>query len=251
MIPSINDIERIVREVLAELAAAKPVASGQCSVASEPQFQNPKSEIPPSPIPHPPSATPQPLTFNDRVVTLEHVAGRLNGAKRIVVSREAVVTPAVRDELLRRGIALEFADAPKKQTEPLRLAIVVLGSSFDPASLVAGLTRDGFRVEHAISDCILASTEQLATEIAAPDTLGVLLTRHTAAGLCLANRLSGVRAITGADASTVATASAAVGANLLIADPKAGTFFQLKQMIAEFGRGGVRDCPPVFQAKLA
>ena len=45
--------------------------------------------------------------------------------------------------------------------------------------------------------------------------------------------------------------AAAVGANLLVVDPRAGTFFQLKQMITEFCRGGVRPCPAVFRKRLA
>ena len=45
------------------------------------------------------------LVVTSRVVTMMELAGRLVAARRVVVSREAVVTPAVRDELLRRGIA--------------------------------------------------------------------------------------------------------------------------------------------------
>jgi hypothetical protein len=191
------------------------------------------------------------LVLNNRLVTMEQVAGRLDAVRRIVVSREAVVTPAVRDELIRRGIVLACVDSSNGQAKPIRLAMIVMGTKFDPASLVAVLARDGIRVEHSTLNCIIASTEQLAAEVAGPDTLGVLLTRHTAAGLCLANRLAGVRAITGCEASTVATAAAAVGANLLVTDPGAGTFFQLKQMVTEFCRGGVRDCPAVFRAQLA
>ena len=125
------------------------------------------------------------------------------------------------------------------------------GSEFDPAALAAALKREGFAVECAASDCLIAATDQLAPELSKPDTLGVLLSRHAAAGLCLANRLPGVRAITGSDSPAVAAAAAAVGANLLALDPQAGSFFQLKQMITEFGRGGVRPCPAVFRERLA
>ena len=140
---------------------------------------------------------------------------------------------------------------PTGSSPPVRLVMITTGTDFDPAALVAGLVREGSKVENSALDCLIAATDQLAAEMAKPDTLGVLLTRHAAAGLCLANRLSGVRAITGADAPAVAAAAAAVGANLLVADPQAGTFFQLKQMVTEFCRGGVRPCPAVFRAKLA
>jgi hypothetical protein len=258
------DIERVVREVLAELGIAQMAGEGDGGRRQDSSAVNEKVPSPPTSVPVPPSASPpsqsrdidshsgNELVVSSRVVTMADLTGRLNGARRVVVSREAVVTPAVRDELLRRGIALTHADSSNGHLPPaVRLVMITTGTDFDPAALVAGLGRDGLKTEHSALNCLIAATGQLATEVAKPNTLGVLLTRHTAAGLCLANRLGGVRAITGADAPAVAAAAAAVGANLLVADPQAGTFFQLKQMVTEFGRGGVRPCPTVFRAKLA
>jgi hypothetical protein len=245
-------IELVVREVLAELAAARKCEKPSPEIA--PNLQISKS---PNPTPVAPSA-PAPLPASNelavaaRVVTMAEVSGQLGSIRRLVVSKEAIVTPAVRDELIRRGIALGYADSSNGRAAPsVRAAIFSTGTDFDPAGLVAGLTREGLKVEYSTLDCLIASADQLAAELAKPDTLGVLLTRHTAAGLCLANRLRGVRAVTGAEAPAVAAAAAAIGANLLVADPNAGTFFQLKQMVAEFCRGGVRPCPEVFRARLA
>jgi hypothetical protein len=182
---------------------------------------------------------------------MTEVAGRLDAVRRLVVSRGAIVTPAVRDELIRRGIALTCGDTSNgPPATTLRVVVLTVGTDFDPAALAAGLAREGLSVEHAAMDCLIAASDQLAAETARPDTLGVLLTPHTAAGLCLANRLRGVRAVTGGDAPAVAAAAAAVGANCLVVDPQAGTFFQLKQMAAEFCRGRVRPCPAVFRARL-
>ncbi len=128
---------------------------------------------------------------------------------------------------------------------------MVSGVDFDPTSLLAALAREGFQATPSTSDCLIAATDHLAAEIQQGDALGVLLTRHAAAGLCLANRLAGVRAVGGIEAPAVAAATAAVAANLLVVDPRAGTFFQLKQAITEFSRGGVRTCPEVFRKRLA
>ncbi len=265
MIDPTFDIERVVREVLAELGLAPAAEAAPCDrapelprvVESAPSCSTPgTAEVAPS-VPEPvcaaPAApSPDELFLSGRVVTMGELPDRLDAVRRVVVPRGAVVTPAVRDELIRRNITLTFADMSEgRPAAPVRLVVVATGTRFDPTALAAGLTRDGLNVEHSASDCILASTDQLAAEVAKPNTLGLLLTRHTAAGLCLANRLGGVRAVAGADAPTVAAAAAAVGANLLVADPKAGTFFQLKQMITEFCRSGVRACPDVFRARLA
>lgn len=252
----VNDVELVVREVLAQLAAASATGAQQPSCANRPASGAANTSAPskvPSVVPVESAPVDQSnvLTVTARVVTMNDVAGRLDSIRRLVVSRQSVVTPAVRDELLRRGIALEHADTQKDRPAPVRLALMTTGTDFDPASLVAALTREGFQVERSASDCLIAAVDTLAAEVSKPDTLGVLVTPHAAAGLCLANRLARVRAVAGADAPAVAAASAAVGANLLVADPRTGSFFQLKQAITEFARAGVRPCPDVFRKKLA
>ncbi len=83
------DIERVVREVLAELGVAPEWLSA--------------TVVPPSPNRQSIAADSPRLVVASRVVTMAEIAGRLDSVRRLVVSREAVVTPAVRDELLRRG----------------------------------------------------------------------------------------------------------------------------------------------------
>lgn len=46
------------------------------------------------------------LRVQDRVVTTATVKGRLNGVRRLVVSKGAIVTPSVRDDLRERQITL-------------------------------------------------------------------------------------------------------------------------------------------------
>ncbi|MCE5268256.1 MAG: hypothetical protein LLG00_10265 [Planctomycetaceae bacterium] len=253
--PSSEMIERVVREVLAELkqrlggatGAATAIPAAVAGRLPEPapiaKAQAPSCDS---------AASSDCLALAVRVVTMNDVSGRLDGVRRVVVGRGTIITPAVTDELARRGIVLEQADSSKKcAAARVRLAMIVARSDFDPSPLAAALVREGFVVEPSASDCLIAATDQLVKELKTPDTLAVLLSRHTAAGVCLANRQPGVRAISGVDAPSVAAAAAAVGANLLAVDPRAVNFFQLKQMIAEFGRGGVRPCPEVFKKKLA
>ena len=73
---------------------------------------------------------------------------------------------------------------------------------------------------------------------------------HWAAGLCLANRRPGVRAVPGVDAPAAAAAAAAVGANLLVVDPQAAECSSGSRWSAEFCRGGVRPCPEFSVKRL-
>ncbi len=214
---SIN-IDRVVREVLAELGKA-PAEAEAAPAAAE-------------------VASNGELSVSCQVVTLAEVEGRLDSVRRLVVPPRAVVTPAVRDELLQRNVKLEYARSAKPQAA--RLVIMTVGKSFDPSPLA----KEAIEIEQRSDECIIAAVDHLAAEVVKPNTLGLLLTGHVAAGLCLANRHDGVRAV--CRTSVVAQ----VGANLLIIDPTAHSTFRLKQIVAEFCRGGKRSCPEVFRSQL-
>jgi len=236
MADTLLDIDRIVREVLAELAGA-PSAAAKVEQDDAPQTPSSRAD--------------DHLVISCRVVTLADVADRLDAIRRLVVPPGAVLTPAVRDELQRRNIAIRFAEAETdRPTAGLRLVLIAHGEHVDPPALASALRHEGLNLEQHALDCLIAATDRLAAEVVRGDTLGLLLSRHTAAALCLANRHRGVRAVSGSDARAVSTAAASVGANLLVLDPAVGSLHQLKQMIGEFTRGGVRPCPEVFRTKL-
>ncbi len=214
--PSI-DIDRVVREVLAKLDFAPPEGD-----------------------------TDGELVVSARVVTLSDVEGRLEKIRRLVVPPRAVITPAVRDELIRRNVALAYA-SPESTGAAVasRLVLVATDKRFDPTPLLGALRSQGIDAQQHRCDCLIAATDRLAGEITQPRTLGVLLTRHVAAGLCLANRLRGVRAVSGIDDVD------SVGANLLVLDPAAVSMYQLRQIVGSFCRAGVRQCPEALRERLA
>ena len=160
MNPSTIEIERVVREILAQLAAApketksdggeKKSDGGRRAAESGGESTDNKQ-----------AST---VTVAARVVTMREIADRLPTMRRLVVSREAIVTPAVRDELLRRGIELSRADAAKNQPAAVRLVLMTSGTDFDPTALAATLVREGFGVECSASDCLIAATESLAVD---------------------------------------------------------------------------------------
>ncbi len=255
--PSI-DVDRVVREVLAELGHAPAAADddvgchAHACVGLEGTRQKPAEHAHASVGMAPDEGGDGELVLACRVVTLAEVEGRLEAVRRLVVPPGAVITPAVRDELLRRNVALGFAAAGETQpASTLRLVVVAAAGQFDPAALIAALTKAGVAVERQTCDGLIAAGDRLAVEVGRPDTLGLLLTGETAAGLCLANRHKGVRAVSGTDREAVSAAVDALGANLLVLDPGAGGIFRLQQIVTEFCRGGIRPCPEVFRERLA
>jgi len=233
-----TDIERVVREVMAQLgvssqAVAKPapVAPADAPLAVSPAREDG-------------------LFVDSRVVTLESIAGRLNGAKQLVVAPGSLVTPSVRDELRRRGITLVRDNAAKNTHKPLAPVLLVVGrTGHDPEQAVQMMRQQGIEVLVESSDCLIEATGKLAAAVTGR-SLGVLWTRHTAVGLCLANRHGGVRAVLASNVRATSAAIDAVGANVLVIDPSVGTTYEKKQVLREFCLGGMRECPEALKPAL-
>lgn len=230
-----EQIEQIVRQVLAELglgpAAAVPSASPAPAVVA----------------PQPAAKDEGVWTVASRVVTLADLPERWNGVRRVVVTTGAVVTPAVVDELQRKNVALAFgpADArPQASGQPVVLAVA---GSYDVAPLAKALGGEGYAINVQQYNCLIKATDELAQVVA--ERPAVLLTRHTAAALCLANRHAALRAVLGARPESVGRDADAVGANLLVLDTAQG-FYALRQTARQFLRGGLRQCPEVFRSRL-
>ena len=249
--PSI-DIDRVVREVLAEMGLAP---QGDSAPGPEPVDSSKVAQEQTEPdgdAQTTPGSEDGSLVISSRVVTLDDLGGRLDRVRRVIVSPGAVVTPAVRDELLRKNVSLVFEQRrPDPTPGTARLVLVTVGKSFDAAALVTALRNEGIDVDSRRSECLIATSDELAGELRDGNTLGVMLTSQPAIGVCLANRLAGVRAVPGGDAAETTQWTEAVGANLLVVAPRQRSFFQLKRTIGEFGRGGVRPCPELLNERLS
>ena len=202
------------------------------------------------------------LTLTSRVVTIEQIAGRLEGVRQLVVPRQAVVTPSARDLLQEHNVVMNYAPGNKTNgTEKasaaggprlnLIAAVVEGAAGFDLDALARALAGDGIDVEQSASNCLIETTGRLAARFDDDaEELGAIVTSHPAAALCLANRLQGVRAVCPATTLDVLPAAKDVGANLIVIDPASRGVFQVKQMIREFCLSGRHTCPEVLAAQL-
>jgi len=251
MAEPVSQIERIVLEVLAEMGLAPLGAAGGLSTRAESGAAGATGGLS-TRATHPAVPADGDLVIERRVVTLAELPERLDGIGRVVVPTGAVVTPSVRDVLQRRHLPLVFGMPVVPATRGgLRVILVTHGPKHDPAPLVQVLAGEGFAVESRRADCLIAATDQLAGELRPGGALCVLLTRHAAAAVCLANRLAGVRAVRATTADEAIADAEAVGANLLVIDPAAQGPFPTRQMALRFLGAGPRVCPEVFRQRLA
>lgn len=275
-----QEVERVVREVLASMGLAPTATESSCATACRGTTSNPSlladrgsagqlgQAVSPGgagpdnklsqAVAHP-SSTQQAkrasgdLVIQSRVVTLKDLPERLDRVRRLIVPPRAVVTPSVRDLARRYHVAVVHATHEMGATNNgsgLKVPMILTGTSYDPAPLVKVLTDEGYNVATERLDCLIASTDRMKEEFRGGLALGLLLTRHAAAAMCLANRLAGIRAVRGTKAEEVAAESAAIGANVLVADPEARGFFPMRQLVVQFLRGGPRECPKVFCDRL-
>jgi hypothetical protein len=197
-----QQIERIVREVLAEKSAGR----GR------------------------PKVTDGELVLTCKVVSVEGLKNRLDGITRVVVPRGAVITPAARDELRARQIAIASAVGGSKTSPSKHLLIGRSECKFNLDSLFALLSRDGIHAEQAPDGDLIACVETVCGHALAGQQRALLLTELTAAAICLANRRKGVRAASGSVADLPA-AVASINPNVLIVSPRGLAAHQLRQII--------------------
>jgi hypothetical protein len=222
--PRRKDVERIVRQVLAELG------SGRRSVSTN-------------------GESPGELVLISKVVSLADVEGRLGGVSRVVVAPGAVFTPAARDLLRKHNVAIASAVAANT-TRSQPLAFGVAKTNYQASPLVTALAAERVNLEQVPQSGLLQVVDELCERVVKQGQLGLLITGQTAAALCLANRNRGVRAALGASVQAVTDAVEAIAANLLVIDPGGISFFGVRRMTREFAKLGWKSCPMALRERL-
>jgi hypothetical protein len=222
------DVEWVVQEVLRRLSgaakgSAKPQADG---VGSQPD-----------------STT---LLWPQRVVSWVDLADRLGGVRTIRVLPGAVVTPAARDELRRRGVSIEFRvdeDTAPVSSGATGLVLATVETTFDLSGLARTLQQRGIAVQRLAQSGLRSVIGETVDELVRGGKLGLLLTGTPAAAVCLANRSRGVRAALAEDVVDVHSLRREIGVNLLVARPPSRGVNLLERMAIEFCGDGAPPGP--------
>jgi hypothetical protein len=167
----------------------------------------------------------------------------------LVVPRGAVLTPAARDELRKRGIALASAVESQKSTQRAQI-LILAEASIQSMPLVAALERDGARIQVTSAACGADAVLELCRRVLAERCLGLILTAEPALALCLANRQRGVRACQAHDVQAAMDAIKSIAPNLLVLDPRGRGAFELSRITRTWARAGAMPCPAAHQAYL-
>lgn len=239
------DVDAVVREVLRQLTESTRRATGDAkSVASVVATKDSKATDAAVA-----TAVANEWRLDERLVTVATLARRPAGTRRVIVPRGAVVTPAALDELRSARIELTIGaiatSGPATAGTNEKLEKLYVHATHDGPSLAA-LVRLLSRVGRSIETLVPASLPEAVAELVAvaaqSRNVGVLVTRHVDAALCLANRHREVRAVAGRDKASVREAIRDLGANLLVLDPSRFSLFSLASLIETFAAPGSRTC---------
>jgi hypothetical protein len=191
------------------------------------------------------------LHLDDDVVSTATLAGLSAAVQSVSLRRGAVITPAARDLLRDKKIALAYRTATATAVAgKAELLLGVANTRFRADELVKALSRQPITVRQMSASGLFDLIAEIAKGLAGNQKLAILMTEDAAAAICLANRNAGVRAVAAHDGRTVASAVRSVGANMLIVDPSGRSLFQLKDIATRFAAGGPRTCPEMWRGRL-
>lgn len=227
-----DTIRRLVAEVIARITA------GAAATALP---------APTSPAVPPPTANG--VVLADKVVTLAVLERLPAGTARVVVGTTAVVTPSAREHAHDAGIEIvrgSAMSAGPAAPRPFVVAHAECGS--DAAGRCATLVRSIPAAQQLPATGLADVVAAIATHAARDGARAILLAGRPAVAVVLANRSSGLRAVTARDAAALLAAAAECGANLLVVDPKAFSAGSLGRVCGDFSRRDLGPAPAELAA---
>ena len=211
-------INAIVREVLHRLTAANQLVPPTPSVAPQ--------SVPVSPplVAFPPNTTtaaaPTANTSYEcglKLIAMATLRGKLDNIKTLRVKPKTIVTPAVRDELRDRKIALVFDLASDNSTgSPIQKTILLAATCKSTGTrLREQLSAKGIAVQLQTDNCIKRLTKSVSDKVSAT-TRALIVSDQPFSAACMANRNANVQAAVIHDSSDAAAAKTDLNPNCIV-----------------------------------
>lgn len=270
------DVDRVVREVLARLAAA-PSEKGSCGCQGEgaAKHGNSSSNLSSDGAAHggcrcaeksssrvasadaavPPQIAAQQLILSGNVLTVRDLEGRLSGVRTVQVALKTIVTPAAADLLREAGVTLlrgAAANAAGSATPAShRLLLATAQTKYCTDALTKDLRRAGVDVTRIPRGSLAEAVSAVAAQVSAERLSALVVSDEPYAAACLANRRAAVRAAVVQTADDARRAIAAIGANVLVVDPRRCGAAELRRVARELALTGGASCPASLAAALS
>lgn len=251
-----QELQQIVDQVVAALKArgiaagpsSTPAATPAPAATPEPQTEAPKTN----------ARTAPPAPKKKQFITVDMLRKRAGfadvGPRKLELAPNEFLTPAAQDEARRLNLTVERKSKvvaaplepqrrPRREpsSRPASFSPPPIGLVLDTADpkvdgVLAMLGRQKVRFSHrSQSSCWMANLRSMCEAVAAGELRGgVAILSSAAGGLVLANKIAGVRAAAPASVDELAGVLQQFAANVMIVDPTARTFHEIRQLLAGF-----------------
>jgi hypothetical protein len=183
------------------------------------------------------------LRWPSRVVSAVDLLRHLNGHRRLLVQRQAILTPNAVEELRQRGVAVE-----RETVVPTFAPTWGYGQDWPHAnvhSAIQALEREGcyFQVLSIGNSALPAVWARHLAEgvIQGACAGGVVFCANPALVCCVANKVAGLRAAAVTTLAQLGQALQTLAPNLIAIEMPGRTFFEVRQMLRTVGT--TRSCP--------
>jgi len=218
-----DDVAGIVREVLRRIAtparfapAATPASFAPAATPAHAASLAPAA-TPAAPLPADGFAIPE------RIVSAATLATVPPGTRSVRLRADAVITPSARDTAREAGYELvrsAAGNAAPAAATAFPFFLAVADAPPEALSRSTAIARAVPRVRRLPPTGLADVVKALAEDLVRDGGRGLLLTGRPHAAVALANRSSGIRAVTARDTATLLAAAAECAANLVIVAPR-------------------------------
>lgn len=220
-------IRRLVAEVIARVTSQAPVPPAPPAASSYGQPQTASGAV-----------------VTDKVVTLAILERLPAGTARVIVGATAVVTPSAREHARDAGIEIVRSNASPASPVAHRPFIVAHAEcGGDAAGRCAALVRSLPAAQQLPATGLADVVAALATHASRDGARAILLSGRPAVAVILANRSTGLRAVTARDAAGLLAAAAECSANLIVIDPRTFSGVSLDRVCGDFARRDLGPAP--------
>ena len=237
-------IERMVREVLSQTQAPGAVRD---YTASKPQTPEKLLAIPNAGASPPEkSTTPTAMTIRERIVTADLLQEQVQPGTRIVISRQAIVTPAAQDYLRNNRITFERQDASASNinASSVRWKIILSSVGEHTARAIDAVCRLKRQVQQEISGAAMEAAVAAISAISRGEVAGiVVVVTSTEVVACRTNRNAAVRAAVINDLASWSKVQPQLKPNVVCINPQGRSFMELQNILNKVVSGPAPEAP--------
>lgn len=237
-------IERMVREVLNQVQAPADIRGSTASVV---KVQEAILSVPTVGATKPPAIpTTSAVVIQERIVTADLIKEQAKPGETIVITKQAILTPAAQDYLRNYRIAFERRDTTQPGTSQsnVRWKVLVSGITDHTLRAIDTVCQQRSQVQRELAGSANEAVSAAISSVCRAEVGGVIVvTNKPDVVACLANRQSAIRAAVIGDLASWSRVQPQLKPNVVCISPHGRSFMELQNILNKVVTGPVPEVP--------